>query len=148
MCRKNRGLIFPLSTTRSNTLRDPKTRLRHWLELEFPAGLERNQQVPAAIAELFMQMSGKRRALDAFLAKQSRASAPLARALLASEKFALLDDLEKWLAILNEKQSLLLRELESLDARNKERVAEIYQHLSYLSKWSGQIREGVVKLGM
>jgi curved DNA-binding protein CbpA len=129
-----------------STLRDPVARLRHWLELESPEALARLQPVPSAVAELFPEMSEKHRALEAFLAKQSAAAGPLAQALLAPERLALLGALGKWLSHLNELQSHLLRELESVGGDAKSRVAEIYHHLAYLSKWREQIREGIVKL--
>src|SRR5437879_6369452 len=48
-----------------STLREPRARLRHLLELEFPDALARAQQIPAGIAELFTQIGRQRQALDA-----------------------------------------------------------------------------------
>jgi DnaJ-domain-containing protein 1 len=136
-----------------NTLLDPRARLRHLLELESPEALARSRQIPGAIADLFVQIGKQRQALDAFLRKQSEAASPLARALLAPEKFAALEELENVLATLNDHQSRFLDELRSLDAtwqRDKPgalpRLAEIFQGLSYVSKWTEQVREGIVKL--
>ena len=79
-------------------LREPATRLRHLLELEAPDLLTRAAQIPPALADLFMQLAGHRRALETFRQKHSAAASPLARALLAAEKTALLRALETALA--------------------------------------------------
>jgi DnaJ-domain-containing protein 1 len=136
-----------------NTLRDPRERLRHLLELESPEALSRPQQIPGAIADLFVQIGKQRQALGAFLRKQSEAASPLSRALLAPEKFAVREELENVLATVNGHQARLLDEVRSLDATWQAgkagalpRLTEIFQSLSYVSKWTEQVREGIVKL--
>ncbi len=134
-------------------LRDPVQRLRHLLELEAPDALARAQQIPADIAELFMRIGAQRQALDAFLKKQSQAASALAQALLAPEKIALLAHFENLLAALDERRAHLLETLRSLDdawrlekSGTVSRLAEVFQSLSFLSKWSDQLREAVLKL--
>jgi DnaJ-domain-containing protein 1 len=138
-----------------NTLRDPRARLRHLLELEFPDVLSRPQQIPGAIAELFMQTGAQRQRLDSFLKKQSQAASSLAKALLESEKLSLLENLGSVLAVVNDQQVKLIEELRSLDAMWQHdktgaanRLTEIFQSLSYVSKWTEQLREGIVKLSV
>src|SRR2546430_1418750 len=85
-----------------NTLRDPRARLRHLLELEAPGELSRPQQIQSALADLFMHIGALLHRLDIFLKKQSEAASPLAAALLAPEKFSLRDEIEKQLAIIEQ----------------------------------------------
>ena len=134
-------------------LRDPVQRLRHLLEIEAPDALARAQQIPADIAGLFMQIGAQRQALDAFLKKQAQAGSALALALLAPEKLALRAQLETLLHALDEHRAQLLETLRSLDdawrlekSGTVSRLADVLQSLSFLSKWSDQLREAVLKL--
>ena len=129
-------------------LREPATRLRHLLELEWPAGLAGGQDAPPGIADLFMKMGSLQHALHAFRKKQQAASIPLAHAVLAPERLGLVHAFEEWLAVLNAKEAGLLEELRLLDAgweaeKPMNRLAALYQGFSYLSKWTGQVREGL-----
>ncbi len=149
----NAEVDFTALNTAYQTLRDPRTRLRHLLELECPDASAEARPVPVAVAALFMQTGELRQRLDVFLSKQTQAASPLTRALLESEKLSLLENVRDLLAILTERQRQLLDELRALDAgweENKsavaERLAPLGQSLSYLSKWTDQLREGIVKL--
>ena len=56
------------------TLRDPKTRLRHLLELEFPAvRLSGPSTVPPALGDLFAPIHGLLREIDALLSRKANA---------------------------------------------------------------------------
>ena len=69
------------------TLRDPKTRLRHLLELEYPLiRLSGPASVPATLADLFAPIHGLVQTTDALLAKKLAAPSALAKALLAREE--------------------------------------------------------------
>lgn len=142
-----------------HTLRDPKARLRHLLELQSPETLiggsssSSDHQIPPDLAEMFMQMSKLRAALGAFLARQAQAASPLALALLAADKLALREQLERGLAQLNDHQRALLDRLRALDPGWQENalsivgeLAAMYRRLAYLSKWTSQIHEGIAKL--
>src|ERR1051325_826710 len=61
------------------TLRDPVTRLRHLLELEFPEALVRSPQVPASLGDEFMRIAAVRQAAETMLVKWRAAESPLVR---------------------------------------------------------------------
>ncbi len=136
------------------TLREPAQLLRHFLELEAPEALVgAGASIPPALVDRFMEIATLRRATDAFVKQQSMAITPLARALLASERFTLHRDVENVQA---ELETLRARDHESLeredagwDARTDEaisRLAAIQQELTYLERWSAQLREALLQL--
>lgn len=135
------------------TLRDPAARLRHLLELEHPEALEQRTEIPSALAETFLRLATLRRAVDAFKQQLSSASSPLAQALLSSERFALQHDVEKELRLLDAAHARGLEAVEVLDAAWAQRTPEtvraaaaLQQELSYLAKWSWQLREALFQL--
>ena len=134
-------------------LREPATRLRHLLALEAPALLTGAAPIPPALADLFMQLAGHRRALESFRQKESAAASPLARALLATEKTALRRMLETALAQLDAAHTAALAELRALDAAwpahdpaALENLAALQARFAFLAKWNAQLREDVFKL--
>ena len=146
---------FTMLNEAYNILRDPKSRLRHLLELEFPGAISRSPQIPQALGDLFMRVGALLQRLDSFSKKQRLAESQLAKALLEPEKFSILDDLEDLLAVVNEHQTLLLDELRALDAMWQQdktaaanRLVEVFQSLAFIFKWAEQLREGTVKLAM
>ena len=125
-----------------STLLDPKTRIRHLLELEFPGALARNLQIPPGISELFETIARDQRGITAFLQKRASLQTPLEIALLAPEKIQIVAGLERLQKALVQKQEELFAQLKSADAawsRDKsdsvEALLEIYQSLSYVGKW-------------
>jgi len=136
-----------------NTLREPRLRLRHLLELEAPELLRRNAPAPATVANLFLKMGAMTQTLDRFLAKRAGTKSTLGKATLIAEQLVLQEDLEEWLSVLEKEKASWLAKIPEMDAawmRDRraafEPVAETAQALSYLDKWSAQIREGLVKL--
>ena len=134
-------------------LREPASRLRCLLELEYPELLAEAPEVPPALAEIFMRLATLRRAVDAFVEQESQASLPLTQALLASERFTLLRDVKKELAALEATKEGALEQMRLLDAGWEVRdaalarqAAELQQALSYYSKWEGQLREALFSL--
>jgi molecular chaperone HscB len=143
-------------------LRDPKQRLRHLLELETGARPAVVQQVPEATMELFLEVGRVCREVDTLLAERARITSPLLKvqffeaAQAATEKLAAL-------------QRVLNAQLQALDLALKEwnalwaaappagkanrlsalpiqRLDEVYQAISYLTRWSAQIQERLVQL--
>src|SRR6185503_437127 len=62
-----------------NCLREPKTRLRHLLELELGTKPEDLQEIPPDLADLFLEVAGLRRQVDGFLAERAKVQSPLLR---------------------------------------------------------------------
>ena len=138
------------------TLRDPKTRLRHLLELEFPqVRLAGPSAVPATLADLFAPIHGLLREIDALLCKKAAAPSALARALLAREEFALRARAETHFAEVQTLQTAALLDLQAFDSvwevRSPDaagRLHDFYQRFSYLGRWTDQLRERLFQLGM
>jgi DnaJ-domain-containing protein 1 len=95
-----------------NCLRDPKMRLRHFLELERGAKPPEVQTVPPGLLELFMEVGQVSRAVDAFLAERARTTSPLLKAQL----FAQASQRERDISALHTRLSSLR---ENLDAELK-----------------------------
>jgi len=150
------GRAFAALNVAYQTLRDPRARLRHWLELEAP-GAGTRATVPAAAEAFFPAVAAKKEALEAFLKRRTAAGGAVAKALLFPEQFALHEGLEECLAALERERTALLGQLPALDAQwqaatPEERRAltntllEAAQTLGYLERWAAQLREGIVQL--
>ena len=147
---------FARLNTAQATLRDPKARLRHLLELEYPhARLGGPSNVPAGLADRFVAVHGLLRETDALLAKKAGASSALAKALLAREELATREKVE---AALDDFNALLTEaegELGGFDARwtaarphdAADTLLGFYQRFAYLSRWTEQLRERLFQLG-
>ena len=138
------------------TLRDPKARLRHLLELEYPhVRLAGPSNVPTGLADRFVAVHGLLRETDALLTKKAGASSALAKALLAREEHAAREKVE---AALDELATLLTEAegaLQGFDALwtavrppdAADTLLGFYQRFSYLSRWTEQLRERLFQLG-
>ena len=138
------------------TLRDPKARLRHLLELEYPqVRLTGPASVPPSLADLFAPIHGLLREVDEVLARKAAAPSALAKALLARSEFALRERAEERLAEVDALQAAALAELRAFDARWEPRppdaaavLHDFYQRFAYLSRWGDQLRERLFQLGL
>jgi hypothetical protein len=135
------------------TLHDPKTRLRHLLDLEFPGTLPGSLEIPSDVARLFETMNRERHSVEAFFQKRAHAISSLEIALLASEKLELIPVLEKLLAILNQKHEGMLMQLKFIDAiweedhgKSKSALLDTYQSISYIGKWIEQLQNDLTRL--
>lgn len=147
---------FAMVNLAYQTLRDPRTRLRHLVELATGAPTPRHQAAPAVVSALFAEMGERKQAIDAFLKRRSAAAPGLGKALLLGEQLQLQEEQEAWLERLEAERTRALEGLPALDHRwltepeGREALlpalAEIAQILVYLDKWIAQIREALVKL--
>ena len=138
------------------TLRDPKTRLRHLLELEYPgARVAGPSVVPPALADLFAPVLTLLRDADALLAKKAAAPSTLAKALLARPEFALREAAESLLEKLDALHAATREELRTFDAAWEPRppdaaarLVDLQGRFAYLSRWTEQLHERLFELGM
>jgi curved DNA-binding protein CbpA len=146
-----------------NCLRDPKERLRHLLHLERgvkPAQLER---APAQRTDFYFELAGVCGETDKFLRAQAPSPAPLLKARSFARALALREELEKFQAELACWRGELEREVQALNAAWEEapengsarfaalpldRLEQLYRDLSYVLRWSEQIRERVIRLSL
>lgn len=140
-----------------NCLSEPKSRLRHLLELESGAKPPDIRQIPPALADLFAEVATVCKKADAFLVEKHGNHSPLLAVQLferAQTWTDQLNTLQKKLAVLHHR---LNDELKLLDeAWMKEntaprqavlpKVEELYRLFSYFNRWNSQIQERIVQL--
>ena len=138
-------------------LAEPKSRLRHILELELGAKPKDVQQIPLALADLFAEIAIACRNADAFLAEKGKVTSPLLQVRLferAQEWLEKLKDMQKKLNGLREK---LAMELKSLDGKWMAadvilrqgilpELEELYRWFGYFNRWNSQMQERIVQL--
>jgi curved DNA-binding protein CbpA len=144
-----------------NTLREPKDRLHHLLELELgakPGGL---QATPPELTDLFFAIGRLCRDVDFFLLEKTRANSPLLkvkmfqRAMDWTQQINALQtrlnaqrmELESTLAALND---AWLAAPPAPDARRATlplaKLEQLYRTMSFLSRWTAQLQDRVVQL--
>lgn len=138
-------------------LRDPKARLRHLLELEYPQiRLSGPSNVPSGLADRFVAVHGLLRDTNALLTKKAGTSSALAKALLAREELAAREKVETALDKLAALFDAAEGELQGFDALwtaarpsdAADTLLMLYQRFSYLSRWTEQLREQLFQLGV
>jgi DnaJ-domain-containing protein 1 len=126
------------------TLADPVARLRHLLELEASETLTRAPQVPPSLANEFMRIAAVRQAAEALLVKWRATQSPLARAALAGELAQQQRNVDAALGGLTTAQDRTLARLQDLNAGWRDHfneLAALHAELSYMNKWTSQLRE-------
>jgi DnaJ-domain-containing protein 1 len=140
-----------------NCLAEPKSRLRHLLELELGAKPKDVQQIPAALADLFAEVATICRDADTFLAEKGKATSPLLQVRLFERAQDWIENLNRLQKKLNELRETLASELKSLDEKwtaagaasrgeTLPKLEELYRLFGYFNRWSSQIQERVVRL--
>jgi DnaJ-domain-containing protein 1 len=140
-------------------LRDPRERLRHLLELELGRKPGDLQEMPPALADLFLTLSRACQETDAFLARQAGVTSPLLRAQSFAQGQDFTDRLTALQADLQSRQDQLLARLEELDRSWGQVVTEgptraallaeletLSRWLGFFSRWQGQIQERLLRL--
>ena len=142
-----------------NCLRAPKDCLRHLLELELGRKPEDLQEIPADLADIFMEVARLCRQANAFLAERARVGSPVLRVQLFERGQEWAERLGAMQGRVGERREKLIRELRDLDAAWNEtqgntaarapllrRLEEIHRLLSFYTRWNSQIQEAIVQL--
>jgi curved DNA-binding protein CbpA len=135
-------------------LRDPATRLRHLLDLEWPGDASAVAGIAPELADLFGKIAALRQT-GAVLAKaEAAAQSPLARALLAGDQATHRRNLESMLAALASAEAAAQDDLHAIDTgwasrddATREQLSALQQRFAYLAKWQAQLREDLFRLG-
>ncbi len=136
-------------------LRTPERRLKHLLELTGPPEASAWRTVPldGSMMDLFMKLGGALETSSVFLARKSRTTSALSRALLAAEELRHREALEALGFQLEEHRQAMEQNLPSLDEALQspdsvtwKRLAETQARFAYLAKWQAQIRERLLAL--
>jgi curved DNA-binding protein CbpA len=136
-----------------NCLREPRSRIRHLLELELGAKPSDLTNVPDDLMELFFSIGKVFREVDAFLAQKAKATSPL----LQVQFFERGQDWIEKLGALREKifarRETLLGEVQAMNGswetagpKPTAALLRIWRLLSFYDRWLTQIQERVVQL--
>jgi len=136
------------------TLRDPKLRLQHLLDLEFP-GMRTTAPatVPPDLVSLFTPAALITARVDSFLGRRNGAGSAVARAMMAGEQLSLRGEVEGWLETLRQREMQLLEELRTVDKfwtlageRDPQKLLLLHQSFAFVSRWIDQARERLFAL--
>ncbi len=145
-----------------NTLREPRDRLLHLLELELGAKPSDIQRIPPGTMDLFVEVGQLCRDVDAFLAQRGNVTSPLLKVQMFERGMEWTDKLQALQQRINAKRDELTGELQKMNAvwdaapaigsperaaaLPLERLEQIYRVFSYIARWSEQIQERNVQL--
>ena len=140
-------------------LRDPRSRLRHLLELELGAVSKDVQSIPSELMDLSLKIGRACREADSVVLEKNRATSPLLKVQLFERSQQRSDELQPLQRMVNDKREALLSELKQLDAAwlagaadpieraaLLQRLERIYRLLGYFDRWLSQIQERIVHL--
>ena len=144
-----------------NTLREPKDRLQHLLELESGAKPGNIQSTPAELTDLFFEVGRLCRDVDFFLLEKGRANSPLLKVKMFQRAMDWTNQINSLQQRLTAKRGELEAALQAMnetwavapaepDARRVAlplaRLEQLYRTFSFLSRWTAQLQERVVQL--
>jgi DnaJ-domain-containing protein 1 len=146
------------------TLREPRSRLLHLLELEAGQRPADIQRIPPGTMDIFVAVGEACRSVDAFLAERQAVQSPMLKVRLFQQGLDWTDRLKSLQQRVQQQATALDEELRTLNQAwlsaaavgSPERVAglplgrleEIYRVLSYVSRWTGQIQERLAQLAV
>ena len=145
-----------------NTLREPRDRLLHLLELEQGAKPPDIQRIPPGTMDLFVEVGQLCRDVDAFLIQRGNVTSPLLKVQMFERAMEWTDQLQSLQQRINARRDELTAELQQMNpvwasappmgepgrvaALPLERLEQLYRVFSYVARWSEQIQERNVQL--
>lgn len=142
-------------------LREPKSRLRHLIELESGVKVKEIQQINPQTMELCMEVGRLCSQADAFLAQRARMASPLLKVEWFGQAQEWTGRLTELRATLGAKQQALTDELKRLNtawegapgpgplrasALPLQELEMVWRDFSYLGRWTAQLQERLVQL--
>lgn len=147
-----------------NTLREPRDRLLHLLELEAGGKPKDVQRIPPGTMDLFVEVGQTCRDTDEFLKQKSTSDSPMVKLRLMQGGLDWLDRLQVLQGRVNAKRDELTAELRQMNgvweaapaigipdrvnALPLERLEQVYRAMSYVARWTEQIQERIVQLAL
>jgi DnaJ-domain-containing protein 1 len=145
-----------------NTLREPRDRLLHLLELEAGAKPKDVQRIPPGTMDLFVEVGQLCRDVDSFLVERNKVTSPLLKVQMFERGMEWTDKLQALQQRINAKRDELVEELRKMNSQWEaapavassdraaalplERLEQIYRIFSYIARWSEQLSERIVQL--
>jgi hypothetical protein len=145
-----------------NTLREPRDRLLHLLELERGAKPSDIQRIPPGTMDLFVEVGQLCRDVDAFLPQRANVTSPLLKVQMFERGMEWTDKVQALQQRINAKRDELTKELQQLNvawetappigssgraaALPLNHLEEIYRVFSYIARWSEQLQERNLQL--
>ena len=145
-----------------NTLREPRDRLLHLIELESGGKPSDIQRIPPGTMDLFVEVGQLCRDVDAFQAERGQVTSPLLKVKMFERGMDWTDQLQALQGRINARRDELTTELQQMNAVWEsappigtpsraaalplERLEQIYRVFSYIARWSEQIQERNLQL--
>ena len=158
------GQRYAELNTACQRLCDPRERLLHLLELESGAPPQNVQRIPPGTMDLFVEVGQGCRDTDAFVAERGLVSSPMLKVQMFQRGLELTDRLNALQQRVNAMRDGLVAELQTMNAAWEqapvpgrperfaalplERLEQVYRVFSYVSRWTEQIGERLVRLAM
>lgn len=150
--------------TAFQVLRDPRQRLLHLIERETGQRPRDIQRIPPGTMDLFVEVGQTCRDVDEFLARRGAVTSPMLKVKLFREGMEWVERLKALSGRVRQREEALGGELRGMnaawetaeaeglsgEARRERlrlgRLEEVYRVLSYVSRWTEQIEERLVRL--
>jgi DnaJ-domain-containing protein 1 len=134
-------------------LREPRSRIRHLLELELGTKPSDLTNIPEDLMNLFFAVGKQLRETDALLTEKAAATSPLLQVELFERAQAAMGPLQELQEQIVARRDLLLAQLKAVDAdwdRGEHKLTAelltIWRWLSFYDRWLGQLHERVAQL--
>ncbi len=148
-----------------HTLKEPKDRLLHLLELESGSRPKDIQKIPPGTMDLFVDIGQACRETDEFLRSRSESTSPMLKLKQLQQSLEWNDRLTTLQQRVNLKNAELTAELRTLNATwdsvqipigdpsrasalPLERLEQLYRSMSYVGRWTEQLRERLAQLAV
>jgi DnaJ-domain-containing protein 1 len=145
-------------------LRDPRLRLRHLLELEGAGDVQQLERLPSAAMDFYFQLGQVCQSVDRFLATKPGSASPLLQAQFFQSALEWSERIQGFQSTLQDRRAEIESQLRALNAlwetapeignpeRKRtlpfQRLEQLYRELSYVGRWSDQVRERLVQLSI
>jgi DnaJ-domain-containing protein 1 len=141
-------------------LREPRTRLRHFLELERASRIADLQEIPDDLMQLFTEVGGFLKAADQLASTLEGVTSPLLKAAEFAKGQELQDAMQDCQRRIGERTEALEEQVKILDADWRglaardtvgretllSRLETIYRLLSFYERWKAQLQARTLKL--
>jgi len=130
------------------TLREPKERLAHLIELETGSKPTTIQTAPRDLMDLFLQIGTTLREADKFLEEKRRSTSPLLQVGLFNRAQEFTERIQEMQQEVQRRISSAEDTLKKAQQPHVEELEATYRTFSYLSRWSAQLQERIVQLAI